>query len=162
MVEVVVKQSSRRSTGWRTLGLLVTVCVQLWTQGSLTSYAVALREAAERHSALQERIGRIGTIALPARTSSPRLCPPLFCAASSAPSLGAPVPVSCCCEKGDVHVNAHMRMCACACAWAGQALLRDAESGMRRLKNDTKSCETLGRGISVAPPPSGHTALRPY
>ena len=113
MVEVVVKQSSRRSTGWRTLGLLVTVCVQLWTQGSLTSYAVALREAAERHSALQERIGRIGTIALPARTSSPRVCPPLFCAAPSAPSLGAPLYLYrvVCCDKGDVHVNAHARMC---------------------------------------------------
>ena len=54
MVDVVVMQSSRRShAGLRKLGLLVTVCVQLWIQGSLTSYAVALREATERHSTLQ-------------------------------------------------------------------------------------------------------------
>ena len=90
MVEVVVKQSSRRSTGWRTLGLLVTVCVQLWTQGSLTSYAVALREAAERHSALQERLGRIGTIALAARTSFSRLCPPFCAAPPLCPVFGGP------------------------------------------------------------------------
>ena len=54
MVHVEVKQSSMRSHAFlRKLGLFVTVCVQLWIQGSLTSYAVALREATERHSTLQ-------------------------------------------------------------------------------------------------------------
>ena len=44
----------RGRAGWLKLAFLVAVvCVQLWIQGSLTSYAVALHEATERHSALQ-------------------------------------------------------------------------------------------------------------
>mmetsp|Transcript_7706 Transcript_7706/g.15423 ORF Transcript_7706/g.15423 Transcript_7706/m.15423 type:complete len:168 (-) Transcript_7706:301-804(-) len=92
MVEVVVPQSSKRShAGWLKLGcLMCAACVQLWTQGSLTSYAVELREATERHAALQ-------------------------------------------------------------------AMLREAEARMRRMKNETRGCETLGRDKASA---AGDAKLR--
>ena len=39
---------------WLKLGFMACVaCVQLWTQGSLTSYAMALHQSAERHASLQ-------------------------------------------------------------------------------------------------------------
>ena len=146
MVDVVVMQSSRRShAGLRKLGLLVTVCVQLWIQGSLTSYAVALREATERHSTLQvNRSHRAPShshmhlsLAYPPVWSIPTL--PTLLPTRLCPSLPTSVP-------------------SCGIVWAiryvRQAVLRDAESGMRRLKNDTKSCDTLGRGMSPSLPPS--------
>ena len=43
-----------RSFRWLKLCFMLCVaCVQLWTQGSLTSYALALHQSAERHASLQ-------------------------------------------------------------------------------------------------------------
>ena len=131
MVDVVVMQSSRRShAGLRRLGLLVTVCVQLWIQGSLTSYAVALREATERHSTLQvNRSHRAPShshmhlsLAYPPVWSIPtlptllptRLCPSL---PTSVPSCGIVYYQ----ETHDMHVHVHVCMGNTVCAAGGVA-----------------------------------------
>ena len=95
MVHVEVKQSSMRSHAFlRKLGLFVTVCVQLWIQGSLTSYAVALREATERHSTLQ--VNRIAhpyaPVSLPIDLSGLYPLCPHFSAHAPLPTPAHPAP----------------------------------------------------------------------